>query len=97
MNSLLCFAYLNCAGTADDKLAVLYTLFLDERQQQNYTACVKPTIDKLIKLCTVELAQLIEEVDGHNPMTQSMETSQGHESSGSPIRKLEELFEDFNS
>ena len=67
-NSLILFAFLNCAGDLKYKSQALYSVLQEggESQHTHISASDKdivPTFTKLIKLCTTELAQLMFEVD----------------------------------
>ena len=67
-NKLILFGFLNCAGDFKHKSVALYGILQEggESQHTFLSASDKdivPTITKLIKLCTSELAQLMFEVD----------------------------------
>ena len=68
VNSLILFGFLNCAGDVQHKSHALYGILQEggESQHTQISASDKdiiPTMTKLIKLCTSELAQLMFEVD----------------------------------
>ena len=71
VTSLLVFGFLHCAGSVTLKSEVLYELFQDggpsvHSELSANDKDIKPIIYKLIRLCTIELVQLMKEVDGIN-------------------------------
>ena len=68
VNALILFGFLNCAGNVQLKSTALYSVLQEggEAQHAYISASDKdivPVMNKLIKLCTSELAQLMLEVD----------------------------------
>lgn len=68
-NHLILFGFLNCPGDAVEKSFMLYSVFQDGSfVKQSYLSAsdkdIEPAIKKLVLLCTLELAQLMKEVDG---------------------------------
>ena len=73
VNSLILFAILNSPGSVDYKSEVLYSILQEGgvEKQTHITAGDKdiaPVIAKMIKLVTVDLMQLIQDIDGDHPM-----------------------------
>jgi len=66
---LILFGFLNCPGDVVEKSFILYGIFQDGSfvKQSTLSATDKdiaPALQKLVLLCTIELAQLMLEVDG---------------------------------
>jgi len=73
VNSLILFAILNSPGSVEYKSEVLYSVLQEGgvEKQKFMTAGDKdipPVIAKLIKLVSVDLIQLIQDLDGDHPM-----------------------------
>ena len=67
------FGFLNCAGSVNDKSDVLYSIFQEGGvEKQSFLSAgdkdIKPALTKLMNLCTLELVELMQEVDGTHPM-----------------------------
>ena len=68
VDNLLAFAILHCAGNAKEKSEVLYTILQEGGFEKHKSLSaqdneVTAVFSKLMRLCTIELANLISEVD----------------------------------
>ena len=72
-NALVCFALLHCAGTPTDKAAVLYGVLQEGGVNKNpwISAADKdfePIMNKMFYLVSFDLAKLMKDIEGVEPM-----------------------------
>lgn len=82
VNHLILYGFLNCPDDADSKSEMLYNLFTNGGARTTLNPSlsamdkeIKPVISKLVSLCTTELSQLMQEVDGSEDYLQDKEDS----------------------